>query len=103
MRSLSSSAPRSRTRGRWTSIGPIPVWIDRFGAWPWRTRRRRPSSSTSIGVHRKEGRHLGLDRLGQHLPSPFTQHGEQRVVLDRPSWPRQPNDGILLHGVSFHR
>ena len=56
-----------------------------------------------IGMHRKEGRHLGLDRQAQHLPSPFTQHCEQRVILDRPSWPRQPNDGILLHGVSFHR
>ena len=56
-----------------------------------------------IGVHRKEGRHLGLDRVGQHLPGPFTQHSEQRIVLDRPSWPRQPNDGILFHGVSFHR
>jgi hypothetical protein len=56
-----------------------------------------------IGVHRQEGCHLGLDRVGQHLPRPFTQHGEQRVVLDYPSWPRQPNDGILLHGVSSHR
>ena len=56
-----------------------------------------------IGVHRQEGSHLGLDRVGQHLPGTFTQHSEQRIVLDRPSWPRQPNDGILFHGVSFHR
>jgi hypothetical protein len=56
-----------------------------------------------IGVHRQEGGHLGLDRVGQHLPGTFTQHGEQRIVLDHPSWPRQPNDGILFHGVSFHR
>jgi hypothetical protein len=54
-----------------------------------------------VGVHRKEGCHFGLDRGSQHLPRPLTQHGEQRVVLDRPSWPRQPNNGILLHGVSF--
>ena len=47
-----------------------------------------------IGVHRKKPRHLGLDRLHQHLPSPFTQHAEQRVVLDRPSWPGQPDDGV---------
>jgi len=32
--------------GRRTSIGPIPVGSDRCGAWPWRTTRRRPSSST---------------------------------------------------------
>ena len=56
-----------------------------------------------IGMHRKEGCHLGLDRVGQHLPRSFTQHGEQRVVFDRPSWPRQPDNGILLHGVSSHR
>jgi hypothetical protein len=56
-----------------------------------------------ISVQRKEGCHLGLDRVGQHLPRPFTQQGEQRVVLDHPSWPRQPNEDILLHGVSSHR
>jgi hypothetical protein len=56
-----------------------------------------------IGMHREESRHFDLDRQAQHLPRPFVQHGEQRVFLDRPSWPRQPNDGILLHGVSFHR
>jgi hypothetical protein len=56
-----------------------------------------------IGVHRQEGRHLGLDRVGQHLPGTFTQHSEQRIVLNRPSWPRQLNDGILCHGVSFQR
>jgi len=56
-----------------------------------------------IGVRRKKRRHLGFDRAAQHLASPCTQHTKQRVVLDRPSWPRQPNDGILLHGVSSHR
>jgi hypothetical protein len=56
-----------------------------------------------IGVHRQEGRHLGLDRVAQHLPGPFTQHSEQRIVLDRPSWPRQPDDDIFFHGVSFQR
>ena len=56
-----------------------------------------------IGMHREEGRHLGLDRQAQHPPGTFTQHGEQWIVLDHPSWPRQPNDGILFHGVSFQR
>jgi hypothetical protein len=41
--------------------------------------------------------------VGQHLPGTFTQHSEQRIVLNRPSWPRQLNDGILFHGVSFQR
>jgi hypothetical protein len=27
-----------------------------------------------IGVRRQEGGHLGLDRVGQHLPGTFTQH-----------------------------
>jgi len=49
-----------------------------------------------IGVHRQEGRHLGLDRVDQHLPGTFTQHSEQRIILNRTSWPWQPNNGILL-------
>jgi hypothetical protein len=44
---------------------------------------------------------LGLDRLRQHPPGPFAQHRQQRIVRDARSWPRQGNDGILLHGVSF--
>jgi hypothetical protein len=56
-----------------------------------------------IGVRREKPRHLGLDRLHQHLPSPVPQHAQQRVVPDRPSWPGQPDDGSLLHGVSFQR
>jgi hypothetical protein len=43
---------------------------------------------------------LGLDRLRQHLPGALAQHGQQRIVHDARSWPRQGNDGILLHGVS---
>jgi hypothetical protein len=30
---------------RWTSTGPIPVWIMRSGPWPCRTSRSRPSAS----------------------------------------------------------
>ena len=43
---------------------------------------------------------LGLDRLRQHPPGALAQHGQQRIVHDARSWPRQGNDGILLHGVS---
>src|SRR5438477_1876213 len=43
MRSPSRPA-RSRTRGARTTIGPMPVTISRSGRWPWRTKRRRPSS-----------------------------------------------------------
>jgi hypothetical protein len=43
---------------------------------------------------------LGLDRLRQHPPGPLAQHGEQRIVRDARSWPRQSTDGILLHRPS---
>jgi hypothetical protein len=56
-----------------------------------------------IGVGRKEGRHLGFDRVHQHLPRAVTQHAQQQIVLDGPTWPWQSNNGILLHGVSSHR
>jgi hypothetical protein len=51
----------------------------------------------------EKARHLGLDRVAQHPPCPLAQHAQQRIVLDRPTWPRQRNDGILIHGVSSHR
>ena len=44
---------------------------------------------------------LGLDRLRQHPPSTLAQHAQQRIVRDARSWPRQRNNPILLHGVSF--
>ena len=34
--------------------------------------------------------------------APRAQHLEQRIVLDAATCPRQPNDGIFLHGVSSH-
>jgi hypothetical protein len=37
-----------------------------------------------VGMHREKVRNLGFDCQAQHLPRPFTQDGEQRVVLDRP-------------------
>jgi hypothetical protein len=40
-------SPRSRSFGRRTEIGPIPVWISRSGACPLRTTRRRPCASSS--------------------------------------------------------
>jgi hypothetical protein len=43
---------------------------------------------------------LGLDRLHQHPPGAFLQHGQQRIVGDARSWPRQGDHAILLHGVS---
>ena len=43
---------------------------------------------------------LGLDRLHQHPPGALPQHGQQRVVGDARSWPRQGDHAILLHGVS---
>jgi hypothetical protein len=44
---------------------------------------------------------LGLDRLHQHPLGAIAQHGQQRIARDARSWPRQGDDGILLHGVSF--
>ena len=50
------------------------------------------------------GNPAALDnRLRQPPPSPVAQHAQQRIILDRPSWSRQPDDGILLHGVSSQR
>ena len=53
-----------------------------------------------LGVGGEERRHLGLDRLRQHAARALAQDGQQRIVPDGPTWPRQPNDGTLLHGVS---
>ena len=41
-----------------------------------------PGLVDPVGMHREKVRNLGLDRQAQHLPRPFTQDGEQRVVLD---------------------
>ena len=43
---------------------------------------------------------LGLDRLLQHAPGTIPQDRQQRIALDVRSWPRQRDNGILLHGVS---
>ena len=48
------SPTRSRTRGRRTATGPMPVMISRSGRCPWRTTRWRPSSvSLSAWLPRK--------------------------------------------------
>jgi hypothetical protein len=52
------------------------------------------------GMGGEERLDLGLDRLRQHPPGALAQHGQQRIVRDARSWPRQGDDGILLHGVS---
>jgi hypothetical protein len=90
---------------------PRPLDLDRADPGRQRSLRRMavahqapsPRLVVPVGMHREKVRNLGLDRQAQHLPRPFTQDREQRVVLDGPSWPRQLNDGILFHGVSFHR
>src|SRR6516162_7010201 len=43
--SSAPTSPRSRTLARRTSTGPTPVWIARYGPWPWRTTRSRPSGN----------------------------------------------------------
>ena len=60
-----------------------------------------PEVVAMVGMRGEQARDLGFDRLGQHAPCTIMQHCEQRIILDCPSWPRQPNDGILLHGVSL--
>ena len=49
----------------------------------------------------EERRHLGLDRLHQHPPRSLAQHRQKRVRVDGSSWPRQRDNAIFLHGVSF--
>src|SRR5215471_15573481 len=43
--SSAPTSPRSRTLARRTSTGPTPVWIARYGPWPRRTTRSRPSGN----------------------------------------------------------
>jgi hypothetical protein len=45
--------------------------------------------------------YLGFDRLRQHPTSALAQHRQQRIIDDAGSWPAQPDNTILLHGVSF--
>jgi hypothetical protein len=62
-----------------------------------------PTSAAAVlelGLRREERLDLGLDRLLQHPTRSRPQHLEQRIVLDAATCPRQPNDGIFLHGVS---
>ena len=44
---------------------------------------------------------LGLDQLEQDTSRSIPQHQQQRIVDDTRSWPRQTDNGILSHGVSF--
>jgi hypothetical protein len=53
-----------------------------------------------LGVRPEKCLDLGLDDLLQHPPRSRSQHLEQRIVGHARTWARQPNDGILLHGVS---
>jgi hypothetical protein len=53
-----------------------------------------------LDVRRQERLDLGLDDLLQHPPRPCPQHRQQRIFGDARPWPRQPDNGILLHGVS---
>ena len=53
------------------------------------------------GMGGEERLDLGLDRLHQHAPGALAQHRQQRIVRDARSWPRQGDNAILLHGVSF--
>ena len=83
---LSSDAAhwQRRTFGRRTDTGPMPVRIARTGAWPWRTRRRRPSSVFSVhapparrqpplqwpvpGASRAPARSPSVERIGRRPP-----------------------------------
>lgn len=53
-----------------------------------------------LSVRREERFDLGFNHLLQHPPCFRPQHLEQRIVRHARAWPRQPNKGILLHGVS---
>jgi len=39
--------------------------------------------------------------LRQHAPGTLAQYRQQRIIGNAHSWPRQPDNAILLHGVSF--
>jgi hypothetical protein len=54
-----------------------------------------------LGVRAEKSLDLGLDHLLQHPPRPIPQHQQQRIIGDTRPWPRQTNNGIPLHGVSF--
>jgi hypothetical protein len=54
-----------------------------------------------LGVRPEKRFYLGLDHLLQHAARPIPQHQQQRIIGDTRPWPRQANNGIPLHGVSF--
>ena len=54
-----------------------------------------------LGVSRQKRLHLRLDRLHQHPPRALAQHRQQRIIGDAASWPAQPDNTVLLHGISF--
>ena len=64
---------RSRTRGQRTATGPMLVMISRSGRWPWRTRRRRPSSPTSSACRSSKSCH-GPPAREAHAPHCATPH-----------------------------
>ena len=92
-------APRSRTRTRATGTGPMPVWIARSGACPYRTSRasiRQPQV-----LHRaQEGVRLQLDGLGKQAARPGAQHLLQGIV-DILGLTKPDDVGRCLHGVSL--
>src|SRR4051794_20868353 len=52
-------------------------------------------------ARRDEAFDLSLDRVRQHATGAIAKHKQQWVLGNAPSWPRQPDNAILLHGVSF--
>jgi hypothetical protein len=54
-----------------------------------------------LGTRGDEPIDFDLDRAAQHATGTLTQDHQQRIVGDAAPWPRQPDNDILIHGVSF--
>ena len=56
-----------------------------------------------IAMAFNKGIDLGLNGLHQHPSRALAQKAKQRIIFNNTTWPRQADNGIFSHGVSFHR
>ena len=92
-----SAGRRSWTRGCWTSIGPMPVWMVRSGRWPLRTTWLAPGLVLEVGVVVDPGGDLGLDGLGEHPPGPVPEDLGEDVLAGGQGHDADVG-GRLVHG-----
>ena len=75
-----SAPPRSRTFGRRTGTGPIPVRISPLRPMPVTHQAPTTALGPMILIGRKQRRHLRLHGMPHQLPGPRSQNLRQRVL-----------------------